>query len=138
MDKISIKIAPILISILFIMAGIHKLTNVETMVGYMQSHGIPFAPQLLIVAALANLIGAALLISGRHVKLAAYGLFLYLLIVNFTLHDFWTMDAEVHTRELLNFIKNLSIMGGLLMTAAHATARPLSLKGWWRSDNSLG
>lgn len=104
----------------------------------MRSHDIAFAPQLLWFAGAASLIGGVLLMSGRYVKLVAYGFVVYILLVNFALHDFWTMSDDVAARETQNFIKNLAIMAGLLVVAGYARSRRLSLNEWWRSDKSLG
>lgn len=106
------------------------------MVAYMQSHNIAFAPQLLWIAGAASVIGGILLISGRHVKLVAYGFVVYVLLINFMLHDFWTMSEDVVAREMQNFVKNLGIMAGLLVLAGYAAKRRLSLEGWWRSDGA--
>lgn len=134
MERISVTTGRLLLALLFLMAGIRKFTETERMVAYMQSHDIAFAPQLLVVAGLANLIGAAALMSGRYVKLAAYGFVVYLLLVNFMLHDFWTMPEARVAHETQNFVKNLGILAGLLTIAGYATSRPICSKAWWRSD----
>lgn len=135
MDRISIVTGRFLLGLLFLLAGIRKFSDTDRMVAYMQAHDIGLAPQLLVVAALANLIGGILLITGRHVKLAAYGFVVYLLLVNFMLHDFWTMPEARVDRETQNFVKNLGILAGLLVTAGYAKSRPLFSKEWWRSDS---
>jgi len=90
------------------------------------------------VAAVANVAGGLLLISGRHVCLTALGLVVYVLLVNVLLHDFWNDHAGVSAEwEMQNFIKNLGILAGLLVLAGHSGARPLTLKGWWRSDRAV-
>ncbi|MEM1037747.1 MAG: hypothetical protein AAGI14_13405 [Pseudomonadota bacterium] len=74
--------------------------------------------------------------TGRHVKLVAFGFVIYTLLVNVMLHDFWTMEGDVVARETQNFIKNLGIVAGLLVLAGQAPNRGLSLRGWWRSDKN--
>lgn len=138
MNTISIVAGRFLLGLLFLVAGTRKFSDTERMVEYMQAHDIIFASKLIIVAALANVIGGLLLISGRHVKLAAYGFVVYLLLVNFLLHNFWAMPAEQAPHETQNFIKNLGIIAGLLITAGYSTLRPLSLKDWWKSDKQFG
>jgi putative oxidoreductase len=73
---------------------------------------------------------------GRHVKVVAYGFVVYVLLVNFMLHDFWTMSEDSVPREMQNFVKNLAIVAGLLVVAGYAPPRRLSLDGWWRRDKS--
>ena len=134
--KISIAVGRFLLGLYFFIPGIRKFTAAEDMTAYMQSHDIAFAPQLLWFAGFASLVGGVLLMSGRHVKLAAYGFVVYVLLVNFMLHDFWTISGDMVARETQNFIKNLAIAAGLLVLAGYAAPRHPSLDGWWRSDAS--
>lgn len=138
MEKFSIGIGQFLLGLYFFVPGIRKFTASDKLTAYMQSHDIAFAPQLLWFAGAASLIGGVLLMSGRHVKLVAYGFVVYILLVNFTLHDFWTMSGDIAARETQNFVKNLAIMAGLLVVAGYARSRRLSLSGWWQSDKSFG
>ena len=137
MDRFSIIIGRFLLGLYFFIPGIRKFTESDNMTAYMQSHDIAFAPQLLWLAGAASVVGGILLMSGRHVKLVAYGFVVYVLLVNFMLHNFWTMSEDLVAREMQNFVKNLAIMAGLLVLAGYASLRRPSLVGWWRSDKSL-
>lgn len=137
MEKFSIIIGRFLLGFYFFLPGIRKFTASDDLVAYMQSHEIAFAPQLLWFAGAASLIGGAMLMSGRYVKIAAYGFVVYVLLVNFMLHDFWTMEGDIVARETQNFFKNLGVMAGLLALAGYAPSRRISVDGWWRSDHSL-
>jgi len=136
MNKYSIMIGRFLLGLYFLIPGIRKFTESDQMTAYMLSHEIAFAPQLLWFAGAASVIGGILLMSGRHVKIAAYGFVVYVLLVNFMLHDFWTMSEDMVAREMQNFVKNLAIVAGLLVLAGYALPRRPSLNGWWRSDNA--
>jgi len=125
-----------LLGLYFLIPGIRKFTESDQMTAYMQSHDIPLAPQLLWFAGTASVIGGILLMSGRYVKLAAYGFVVYVLLVNFMLHNFWTMSEDMVAREMQSFVKNLAILAGLLVVAGYALPRRPSLNGWWRSDKS--
>ena len=137
MDKFSVMIGRFLLGLYFFIPGIQKFTESDNMIAYMQSHDIAFAPQLLWFAGIASVIGGLLLMSGRHVKLVAYGFVVYVLLVNFMLHNFWTMSEDMVAREMQNFVKNLAILAGLLVLAGSASPRRPTLVGWWRSDKSL-
>ena len=137
MERYSIMIGRFLLGLYFFVPGIRKFTESDAMEAYMQSHDIAFAPQLLWFAGAASVIGGVFLMFGRHVKLVAYGFVIYVLLVNFMLHNFWTMSEDMVAREMQNFVKNLAIMAGLLVLAGYAPPRRLSLDGWWRSDKSV-
>ena len=130
-------IGQFLLGLYFFAPGVRKFTASDKLLAYMQSHDIASAQQLLWFAGAASVVGGILLMSGRHVKLVAYGFVVYVLLVNFMLHDFWTMSEDMAPREMQNFVKNLAIMAGLLAVAGYAPSRRLSLKGWWKSDKPL-
>jgi putative oxidoreductase len=98
----------------------------------MKAQGIVFAQPLLLFAGVSSILGGLALMSGRYVKLAAYGFVLYVLLVNVMIHPFWVLEGETQ-----NFFKNLGIMSGLLVLAGYAPARWLSRRGWWKSDAAI-
>ena len=137
MSSLSILIGRFLLGLYFFVPGLMKVAAPAETLAYMQSHAIPVAEPLMWFATLTNLLGGLLLMTGRHVRLVAYGSVLYVLLVNFMLHDFWTMQGDTVPHETQNFIKNLGILAGLLVLAGHATARPIFSANWWRSDHSV-
>jgi len=134
----SILIGRFLLGLYFLVPGIMKFADQAGTLDYMQSHEIGFTLPLLWFAGLTNIIGGLLLILGRHVKFVAFGFVVYILIVNFMLHDFWTMSGDAALRETQNFIKNLGILAGLLVLAGVSPMRSLKLDDWWRSDKAVG
>lgn len=136
MSQLSITVGRILLGLYFLLPGLMKAAAPEQTIAYMQSHDIAFAGPLMWFSAAVNIIGGLLLISGRHVRLVAYGCVVYILLVNLMLHDFWGMEEAMVDRERQNFVKNLGILAGLLVLAGFSPARSLSPNGWWRSDTS--
>lgn len=132
----SIMFGRFLLGLYFFVPGITKITAHAATLDYMNRHAVPFAEYLIWVAAIANLVGGAMLMTGRYVKLAAYGSALYVLIINLMMHNFWTMTGDEAAREGQNFVKNLAIFAGLLVVAGHAQAREISIREFWRSDRS--
>jgi len=137
-STLSIAIGRFLLGLYFLVPGIMKFADQAGTLAYMQSHAIGFTLPLLWFSGLTNILGGLMLILGRHVKLVAFGFVAYILIVNFMLHDFWTMSGDAAQRETQNFIKNLGILAGLLVLAGVSPMRPLTLSNWWKSDNAAG
>ena len=133
----SVTIGRILLGLYFLLPGIQKAMNAADTLAYMRGHEIAFAEPLMWFSTLVNIVGGLLLISGRHVKFVSYGFVIYILLVNYLLHDFWTMEGAGVAHEMQNFVKNLGILAGLLVLAGHASARKVSLARWWRSDKAL-
>lgn len=136
-SSLTITIGRTLLGLYFLIPGLMKVAGSAGTITYMQGHGIPFASPLMWFAAAVNIVGGLFLISGRQVKFVAYGFVVYILMVNFLLHDFWNMEGVNVAHETQNFIKNLGILAGLLVLAGNSSARNLSLVGWWRSDSAV-
>ena len=134
MAQLSITIGRVLLGLYFLLPGLMKAAAPAQTIAYMESHNIAFAAPLMWLATAVNILGGFALIGGRHVRLVAYGFVIYILLVNFMLHDFWTMGEDVIDHERQNFFKNLGILAGLLVLAGTAKVRALSLKDWWTSD----
>lgn len=127
----------ILLALYFLLPGLMKFAQFEMHMGLMNRHGVPAAELMLIIAGLANIIGALLLLSNRHIRLVALGFVVYVVLVNLMLHDFWNFDGIEARHELQNFIKNLGILAGLLVLAGASKKRALSLKGIFKSDSAV-
>jgi putative oxidoreductase len=63
--------------------------------------------------------GGLLLAVGFKARWAALAIFLFLIPVTFVFHAFWGIDPKEAAMQQINFLKNLSIMGGMLMVFAH-------------------
>lgn len=135
MAQLSITVGRVLLGLYFLLPGLMKAAGPAQTIAYMEANGVVlFTPALMWFATAVNIVGGLMLIFGRHVRYVAYGFVVYILLVNFTLHDFWTMEETRVQHETQNFVKNLGIMAGLLVLAGTAKVRALSLKDWWKGD----
>jgi len=116
----------------FLLPGIAKIMAPGSQLELMEAQGIAYAQPLLLFAGVSSVLGAVALMSGRYVKLAAYGFVVYILLVNVLIHPFWIIESEKQ-----NFFKNLGIMSGLLVLAGYAYLRWPSYKDWWKSDAAV-
>jgi len=132
MSSISILVGRFLLGLYFLVPGVFKLTKPAEQLQLMEAQNIPLAFPLLIFAGVSSIVGGLALMTGRYVKLAAYGFVVYTLLVNVMIHPFWEVRSEMQ-----NFIKNLGIVAGLLVLAGYANMRWPSLKDWWKSDKAM-
>jgi len=106
-------IGRLLLAAIFMMSGIAKLTDIAGTVTHMTAAGIPYADTLAVVAGVAEILGAASLILGLLTRLGAFGLFLYMIPTTVLFHGFWNFEGAERLPQMVNFMKNLAIMGGL-------------------------
>jgi putative oxidoreductase len=116
-------IGRILIAAIFVLSGFAKLTDPAGASGYMTHVGIPNADTLVYVAGVAELLGGLALMFGFLTRLAAAGLILYLIPTTLLFHNFWAMDGAEAKTQMVNFMKNLAIMGGLATLVAFGAPR---------------
>jgi putative oxidoreductase len=124
-------IGRILLSFMFIISGIQKIPGFSGTAAHMASHGLPFVPLLLVLTILIEAGGGLMILLGWHARLAALVIFLYLIPVTLVFHNFWAADAAHFEGQTINFMKNLTIMGGMLYVLAFGA-------GEYSLDNSAG
>lgn len=84
----------------------------ETMIAY----GITWKPAILLSFTIIILIiGATFVLIGYNSRFGAFLLLLYLVPTTFIIYSFWNDPAAVRRIQLINFMKNLAIIGGLLL-----------------------
>ncbi len=88
--------------------------------------GLPNDPELLVRANGAAMVGGgALLATGRIPRLAALALFGSLVPTTYVAHPFWEKsDAQTRATQRIGFLKNLGLMGGLLLASVDTEGKP--------------
>ncbi|MGH9709677.1 MAG: DoxX family protein, partial [Candidatus Acidiferrales bacterium] len=113
----------ILISVIFLLSGIEKLMTWHGSAAFLASKGFPIADVMLAGAVVVEILGALCLITGFQTRIAALIMFLYLIPATLMFHNFWAMQGAMRADNQGHFLKNLAIMGGLLMVAAYGPGR---------------
>ncbi|MDP1608790.1 MAG: DoxX family membrane protein [Chlamydiales bacterium] len=75
----------------------------------------PWTSVILLVGTLLELLGSLLLLLGIREKLGAGLLFFLTALVTVIFHQFWFLDGGAREVQTSLFLKNLAIMGGLMM-----------------------
>jgi putative oxidoreductase len=113
--------ARILISTIFIMAAINKSMDLLGTEQYMAAYGIPAPGILLVLSIIIEIFCGLSILLGFKAKLGAIALFLFLIPTTLIFHTEVTDQIQS-----IMLLKNLAIMGGLLMIANYGSG-PYSL-----------
>src|SRR3954462_8180782 len=108
----------ILIALIFLLSGIEKVMNPAGTLGYMKGAGLPAAELLLWASALVELGAGAMLVLGWKTRWAAAALFLRMIPVTAVFHNPWAGDPAQFQMQMIHMMKNVAIMGGLLLALA--------------------
>jgi len=111
--------ARILLAVLFLPAGIGKLTGFGGTVGYIASVGLPFPTLGAALALTVEILGGLALLAGFGTRAAALVLAVFTLVASFFFHAFWAVPADQAFVTQLLFFKNIAVVGGLLAVAAN-------------------
>jgi putative oxidoreductase len=109
----------VLVSVIFLLSGLGKIIDWNGNAQLMASQGMPLIPLLLAGAIMIELAGGVSVLLAWKARWGALLLFLYLIPTTLIFHDFWAFSGAEMQTQLVNFLKNLSIMGGLLLVAAY-------------------
>jgi len=108
-------LARILLVVLFVKFGIDKVMGFTATVAYLNSTGVA-APDLLAIIAVVMEVGVGIALAlGFYTRPLALALAIYTLAAALIGHRYWNMEGMQHYLSMLNFYKNISIAGGLLL-----------------------
>ena len=107
-------VARILISALFLLNGVFKISNYDGTVGWMEGFGIPGI--LIIPAIILEIVGPILIILGYKAKIAAGFLSLFCIATAVIFHNDFSDQMQ-----LGSFLKNIALAGGFLFIFVNGT-----------------
>jgi putative oxidoreductase len=112
----------------WLMASFNHFKNLNPLSGYAKAKGTPF-PKLAVVGT-----GVILLAGGLSMLLGVYPvigiilLIVFLVGVSFQMHNFWKADdVQMKQVDMINFTKNMALVGALLMFLLLPHPWPMSL-----------
>lgn len=125
-----------MLALIFVISGFGKLTNLSGTAGYMEHAGIPHALVYpgLAASILVELGCGLLVILGYKARWAAVPMFLWFIPVTIMFHFLPWREAVAHGDKMgammqqINYMKNIAIMGGLLLIVGFGSG-PWSLDG---------
>ena len=116
MTNISDLLARILISALFLINGIFKITNYDGTLDWMEGYGMPGV--LLIPAIILEILGPFLIIIGYQTKITAAFLSLFCLATAVIFHNDFSNQMQ-----LTSFLKNIALAGGFLFLVINGSKK---------------
>lgn len=117
-----------LVPLVFIVSGAQKALNIGGLGKALASSALPMPgviplniagiPRYQLLAgmvAAVEIVGGLMILVGLKARWAALALFAFTLVATLLFHNFWAMSGDAFTQNLTQALKNLSIMGALLL-----------------------
>jgi putative oxidoreductase len=114
MDSVIVLIGRVLLSIIFVMSGFGKLTDISGTAAYLAMYHLPAAGVAAVIAGLIELLGGLAILIGFQTRIAAWVLAIFSVATALIAHTNW---ADM--MQLVNLQKNLAMAGGFLLLAVH-------------------
>ncbi len=109
----------LLLAAIFVISGLNKLSDFSGTAAFMSGAGLPAAEFLLVLTILIEVAGGLMIVLGWYTRQLALILFLFMLPVTAVFHNPWAAaDPAQVQQQMIHFLKNLAIMGGLLHLSA--------------------
>lgn len=101
------------------MMGMNHFMKNDMMTQYTASKGVPSARFAVYITGLLLLFGGLGMLLGAYTQWAVLLLVLFFIPVSFKMHNFWAIsDPQAKMSEMVNFMKNMALMGAALMMLA--------------------
>ncbi len=108
----------LLLAFLFVVSGFGKITGFAGTAAYMASKGMPM-PEVLLVGAIAvEFAGGLMLAAGWKARWAAAAIAAFLIPTTLIFHNPAGLAGQEAQNQLIQLMKNLSILGGMLTVVA--------------------
>ncbi|MEZ6127212.1 MAG: DoxX family protein [Planctomycetaceae bacterium] len=115
LEKACPPLGRLLLSTIFLMSAVNKVMNWNQTDERMSSQGMPLVSLLLVGAILFEFCGGLSVLLGWRARFGAGLLVVFLIPTTLIFHDFWTFEGQERQMQMINFMKNTSILGGLLL-----------------------
>jgi putative oxidoreductase len=113
----------LLLAYIFVLSGYGKIVGFAGAAGYMAKYGMPMIEPLLVGAIIVELAASLMLVVGWKARWAAWALFLFIIPTTLIFHAYWAVPPEQAYGQMIQFQKNLAMMGGMLYVALMGPGR---------------
>jgi len=110
----------VMIAMIFLMSAVgNKIPKFNDVANLMASKGVPL-PQIALAGAIVFLVAGSLsVIAGFKTRSGAAMLLVFLVLATYFFHDFWNFRGQEQQLQMIQFMKNISLMGTMLFLIAN-------------------
>jgi putative oxidoreductase len=102
---------------LFLFSGTQKLTHLQGAAVWAASQHVPFASQLMPLAALFEIAAGLSLVTGWRAREAAVALATWIIVLGPLFHQFWNVPPQFWQAVIDDFFHHLVMFGGMIYVA---------------------
>jgi uncharacterized membrane protein YphA (DoxX/SURF4 family) len=126
-DSIPLMVGRAIFGGFFLYNGINHFLQREQLSGYAGSKGVPAANVAVEASGALMTLGGLSLLTGYKPKLGSAMIAVFLAGVTPSIHRFWSeQDPQRRQAEMINFMKNIALIGGAMLAAGRPEPWPVS------------
>jgi putative oxidoreductase len=112
----------------YLFSAFHHFTSTRQMAAAVASHGVPMPVAAVIVAGVLLAVAGVTFLLGAAPRLGVAAVVLFFLPVTLIMHAFWNdHSAAARMNDMINFTKNVALLGSSLMFLAIPEPWPYSV-----------
>lgn len=113
----------LLLSLVFLFAGVSKIFNLEAAVDAFAQAEIGGGYIYTLLGLTFEVVGALLILFGWYTRLGCIILMVFLFPATVLFHAFWEYEGPMRVLQQVMFLKNLAIYGGLVLLASYGPGK---------------
>ena len=115
-DDVIMLLGRVALGAIFVKSGLQKLMALSAFAASLASRGVPQSETWAVIGATVEFVGGILIVTGFRVRPASLLMILFVIVATGISHRYWEYaDAAARRAQEIQFFKNLSILGGLLL-----------------------
>jgi putative oxidoreductase len=119
----------IIVGAYYLFSAFNHFTRLDSMAAFAASKHVPMAPAAILFSGLLLAVAGVSLLFGILPKVGVSAVVLFLLPVTFVMHAFWSdADPATRTMDIINFSKNMGLVGSALMFLGVPEPWPYSVR----------
>ncbi len=124
MKDIADLVARIFIAFLFFYEAVDSILFFDDTLETMSAYGINWNQEILLSIMIGFLIiGATSVLIGYYANIGAFFLLIYWAIFTFTVYSFWNDPVELRRVNVLMFMRNLALCGGIMILMLNGSGK---------------
>lgn len=113
----------VFLATIFLVSGVAKFFDLQSTISYAETAGLPWPEGLVPLAAVVEVLGGLSILFGVLARIGALALAGFLVLAALYFHDFWNLGGAERQAQMIHFLKNMAIFGGMLLLIAEGAGR---------------
>lgn len=118
LQRVGMNLGRALLGVLFVASGLLKMGRFAAVAASLERAGLPFEQALAVAVILFEVVAGLALVLAWRTKVSAVSLAIFVFAATLLFHRFWDADAAAFGNQVNHFLKNLALIGALLMLAS--------------------